>query len=451
MKLLSARRVKIIAIAALLSAPIISFGQDTQEATKEPGKEVKEFYGRPSNWRPYDKRGINRFETSKEDSIAFEGPRVRFGAGFTQQYQNLNHENASKGEIPLYQMGPGFNLAQANLNIDFQLADGIRVALENYMSSRHHNEFWVKGGYIQFDKLPFKGKFWSDLMDITTIKIGHFEINYGDQHFRRTDGGNAIYNPFIENLIVDAFSTEIGAEVYLKKNGWFGMVGVTNGTINSSINKQATDIDDNSKKFPALFLKGGFDKQVTEDFRLRGSGSYYINNRSQRNVLYAGDRTGSNYWAVMEAKGADLKAKFSSGRFAPGFTRNVRAIMLNGFGKYKGLELFGTYETAKGNAATAADPDKRKMNQTALDVIYRIGKSENVFLGARFNNVSSELPGYDDNVKINRTAFGGGWFLTKNILLKGEIVNQKYKGWKEGDILDGGKFNGYVIEAVIGF
>ncbi|MBC6491406.1 hypothetical protein ACFSQD_13415 [Flavihumibacter stibioxidans] len=444
MKTLFNQQLRKLAAVVLLTFPILGFGQDVKQ-------EIKEHYGRPSNWRPYDKSGINMFETSKQDSTPFEGARIRFGAGFSQTYQNLDHENGTKGAVPLYQMGPGFNLAQANLNIDFQLADGIRVSLENYMSARHHNEFWVKGGYIQFDKLPFKGKFWQDLMEIATIKIGHFEVNYGDQHFRRSDGGNTIYNPFIENYIVDAFSTEIGGEVYLKKNGFFGMVGVTNGTINSSINKQGADFSSDSSKYPALYLKAGVDKQITEDFRLRFTGSYYLNNKSQRNVLYAGDRTGSNYFAVMETKGADLKANFTSGRFAPGFSRNVRAIMLNGFAKYKGLELFGTIENAKGNAETSSDPDKRTMNQLAIDGVYRIGAKENLFVGARYNNVSAEMPGYTDKVKIDRFALSAGWFLTKNILLKGEIVNQNYKDFKETDIKYNGKFNGYVIQAVIGF
>lgn len=142
----------------------------------------KEFYGKPSYWRPKDKTGIHMFETPKTaDTIPFEGARVRFGAGFTQQFQNLKHENTSK--VPLYEMGPGFNLAQANLFTEIQLADGIRLDVTTYLSTRHHNETWVKGGYIQFDKLPFKGKFWNDLMELATIKIGHFEVNYGDQHF----------------------------------------------------------------------------------------------------------------------------------------------------------------------------------------------------------------------------------------------------------------------------
>jgi len=56
----------------------------------------KEFYGRPSYWRPYDQKGVNVFETTKApDTIPFEGLRIRFGAGFTMQYQNLKHENSA--------------------------------------------------------------------------------------------------------------------------------------------------------------------------------------------------------------------------------------------------------------------------------------------------------------------------------------------------------------------
>ena len=54
-------------------------------------------------------------------------------------------------------------------------------------------------------------------MQIATLRVGHFEINYGDAHFRRTDNGNAIYNPFVGNYIMDAFTTEIGGEVYLAR------------------------------------------------------------------------------------------------------------------------------------------------------------------------------------------------------------------------------------------
>ncbi len=438
--------------------PNISQAQEIQEAqeatTVQKQDTEREFYLRPSYWRAHDKKGLNVFETTKKaDPIPFEGLRLRIGAGFTQEYQNLDHRTSSA--VPLYRFGPGFNLAMANLITDVQLADGIRLELTTYLSTRNHNESWVKGGYIQFDKLPFKSAFFDKLMEYATIKIGHMEINYGDQHFRRSDGGKTIHNAFVENLIVDAFSTEIGGEVYLQKNGLFGMVGATNGTINSSIGRQKADAEGNSKKYPAVYFKGGIDKEIGE-VRIRLTGSAYINNRSQRNVLYGGDRAGSWYWGVMEP--ASAQANFS-GRFNPGFSRSIQAVMLNGFAKLGGLEFFGTYETTKGNSGAAADPTKgipaditkRNMNQTAVEGIYRIGKKENLYVAARYNAVKADLLGYTNEVKINRTAFAAGWFLTNNILLKGEYVIQNYENFKPTDIRNGGKFDGYVIQAVVGF
>lgn len=345
--------------------------------------------------------------------------------------------------------------AQANLFMDVQLADGIRLNVTSYLSSRHHNETWVKGGFIQFDKVPFKGKFWDDFMKIATIKIGHFEVNYGDQHFRRSDGGQAIQNPFMEGYIADAFATEIGGEVFIQKNGWFGMLAMTNGMIKGHVDSViATVQDDNTKRSPSYILKAGYDKKV-DNVRLRLSGSFYHNNSSAGSglTLYNGDRTGSNYQNIMErGVPGSLPASttmYTSGRFNPGFTKKVNALMLNGFVKAGGLEVFATYETAKGRSKN--EVDERKMNQIAGDLIYRLGKAENLFFGLRYNTVSARLTGYTEDVTIDRLAFAGGWFITKNVLLKAEYVSQQYKKFLATDFRNGGKFNGYVIEAVVGF
>jgi hypothetical protein len=439
-------------ILMCIALPLVSSAQSSD----------KEYYGKPSNWRPYDQRGINVFETPKQaDTTQFEGPKVRFGAGFTQQYQNLKQQN--KGAIDygginkLYPLQSGFMTAQANLFMDIQLADGIRLNVTSYMSARHHNETWVKGGYIQFDKLPFKGPFWKKLMEVTTIKVGHMEVNYGDAHFRRSDGGQTLYNPFMDNYIVDEFATEIGGEVYLQKNGLFGMVGMTGGMIKGSIDSTyKTPADDNIKRSPSIYFKGGIDKTIAENIRVRVSGSFYHNgsNAGSGLTLFGGDRTGSNYQDVMEKApyGAALPASTAiafSGRVNPGFSKKINALMLNGFLKVKGLELFGTYENAQGRTKTeSAD---RKMNQLAGDVIYRFGKEENLFIGARYNTVKLQLAGMTDDVKVNRTALAAGWFVTKNVLMKGEYVIQNYKDFPTADYRSGGKFNGYVIEAVVGF
>src|SRR3569833_1137531 len=195
--------------------------------------------GQVPNLRAYDKTGINVFETRKDTSAVFNGPTLRIGAGFTQEFQNLKHQNtATKSNSgALYGLAPGFNTAMANLYTVFLLADGIHLNVTVYLSTRRHNEAWVKGGYIQFDKLPFKGEVWDNLMKNVTIKIGHFEVNYGDAHYRRTDGGHTLYNPFIESYIIDGYGTEIGGEVYYqcRKSGLFGMVGLTNGMIKGNV------------------------------------------------------------------------------------------------------------------------------------------------------------------------------------------------------------------------
>ncbi|WP_192823458.1 hypothetical protein [Rufibacter sp. LB8] len=415
-------------------------------------------FGPVSNLRPYDKSGINVFEDPKNDSVAFDGIRLKLGAGFTQSFQGLKHKNAADN---LYKITPGFNTANANLFMDVQLADGIRLNLTSYLSSRRHNETWVKGGYIQFDKLPFKGQIWENIMAITTIKVGHMEINYGDQHFRRSDGGHTFYNPFGENYILDAFTTEIGGEVLVRKNGLFGLVGVSNGMIKGNIDELApTPVDDNIRKSPALYLKAGIDKQVSPNLRARLSASYYTNNSSGGQTLYAGDRTGSNYFMAMERTGSTYSANFTSGRLNPAFTKKVEAFQLNGFIKASGLELFGTIETASGR--TKNETQERDVNQYALDAVYRFGKDENLFVGARYNTVTATLPNvaatpttaaivFENDVKVNRLAVGAGWFMTRNILLKGEYVTQEYKDFPTADYRNGGKFNGYVIQAAVGF
>src|SRR5690606_33188104 len=109
----------------------------------------------------------------------------------------------------LVELGTDFNLPTANLNVDAQLMDGVRMHLGVYLSARHHEESWVKGGYIQMDKLDFISPgFMEEIMNYTTIRIGLDEFNYGDAHFRRTDNARAIYNPFVGNYIMDSFSTE---------------------------------------------------------------------------------------------------------------------------------------------------------------------------------------------------------------------------------------------------
>lgn len=427
--------------------------------------------GHMQYYRPNDKTGLNVFETTKGDTTSFSKVHVKVGGNFEATFQNLNNKNTAVATtVPGYtgnttnveNLMPGFVLPSANLNVDVQLADGIRVNLTSYLASRHHEDTWVKGGYIQFDKLLFLHSALVDnIMKSVTIKVGQFDVNYGDQVFRRTDGGNTIYNPFIENYIMDEFATEIGGEViYHHKSGLFALGGITNGELNSTI-LSSTKIDSATgqlNKYEAAFHgKIGYDKQLTENFRLRLSQSFYTVKSANSATLFGGDRTGSHYYDVMSnaaiAKGTTLSDAYDynpfSGRLNPGFSEQINAFMTNAFLKYKGLELFGTYENAKGRAIT--EKTQRQATQWAFDAIYRFTRKENFWVGFRYNTVSAALQGLSNDVTIEREAGSVGWYLTHNVGLKLEYVNQVYMGYPSSNILNGGKFYGWCAEASIAF
>ncbi len=411
------------------------------------------------NLRPNDQRGINVFENNKTSKSEFDGIKLNWGAAFTAQFQDLKHENgvnytANPTTPKLYDLKSGLQVPMANLYMDVQLADGIRLNVTSYMSSRHHNEFYVKGGYLLIDKLPFiKSDLVDKIMEKVTIKAGQFENNYGDQHFRRTDGGQAIYNPFIDNYIADAFMTEVGGEVYYQANKEIMiMAGVTSGSIKGHVTTPKETDGEKSRSLSVLG-KVSWDKKINDDFRVRLSGSVYHNphNGGSGLTIYGGDRAGSNYQLVMEEANTATNPKDNafSGRFNPGFNNKVTSLMFNAFAKYQGLEFFGTYETADGRSA--GQTKDRNMTQLAGDLIYRFGGKENFFLGARYNTVRAELNNITDKVSVNRLAFGAGWFMTKNILMKAEYVNQEYKDYPAKNMLYKGKFDGLTVEATVSF
>ncbi|MEI6089209.1 MAG: hypothetical protein WCR42_02040 [bacterium] len=407
-------------------------------------------------FRYNDQRSLNIFETSKDDNTQFNGLNVKIGGGFTQNFQALKDENISTVDATkLIPLTNGFNLAMANLNIDVQLADGIRLNVTSYLSSKHHQESWVKAGYIQIDKLLFfNSEFINSVMENLTFRVGDLEVNYGDQHFRRSDGGNSILNPFVENYIMDEFATEIGGEVYYHSNfGLFGMVGVTNGALNPTVVKTAV-IDSATKELnyqaPAIYAKLGYDKTFDNDLRIRLSGSYYGCKSALSNTLFGGDRTGSNYFLVMEPTTATTTANAFSGRLNPGFREEVSTIMINPFIKWKGLEFFGTYEMASGRAVT--ESVTRKATQMAADLIYRFpAEKENFWVGARYNTVTASLQNTVNDVTVTRIAASAGWFITQNLMMKLEYVTQEYKDYPSTSILAGGKFNGFMLSAAVGF
>jgi hypothetical protein len=65
--------------------------------------------------------------------------------------------------------------------------------------------------------------------------------------------------------------------------------------------------------------------------------------------------------------------------------------------------------------------------------------------------VKGRLQNIDDDITVERLVGSAGWFITRNVMLKGEYVKQKYFDFPTNDIRNEGKFSGYVIAATVGF
>lgn len=390
--------------------------------------------------RPNDQRGVNVFESKKDDSVTFAGTRIVFGGAFRQDFQGLQHSNRL-GQPALINLGHGFNNASANLNIDVQLVKGVRIAMTSYLSSRHHNETWVKDGYIQIDDSPIDNDLLKLAMSFTTLKVGHFETNYGDGHFRRTDNGSAMFNPFVGNYILDAFSTEVGAEAYVKLGSVIAMAGMTNGEVKGMVTSP-------EKRAAAYFGKLGFDRQLKENLRVRLTASAMSQARSANQTLYGGDRAGSPYYSVVEPVGASEATNAWSGMIRNPFTSGIQGQMINPFIKFGDAEFFGQFEWARGRTGT--EVTKREISQQVYEGLYRL-HNDQFYVGGRYNNFDGRLFGMTGDVNVNRYQVGGGWFVTKNLLAKGEWVNQKYNAFPGADIRRGAEFRGFMFSGAVSF
>ncbi len=420
-------------IADNTGAPALREAQPTASALPAPELETSDGL---QYFRPPGQDGLNVFESPKVAGARFDGLSVHVGGDFAIQFQGLSQSNDSTS---LAELAPNFTLPTANLNLDVQIAPGMRMHLRTFLSSRHHTESYVKGGYFQLDNLDFiQEGFLAGVMDVTRFRFGMDEINYGDTHFRRSDNAAVVYNPFVGNYIMDSYTTEPYAEVTVLKDGLIGVAGLSNGRLN-----QSPLSGDNGV---AMYGKLGYDTQVNETLRARLTGSvYHSTKEGTRDYIYGGDRAGARYYNVLQVAG-EAASDFLP-RFNPGFKYQT-AVQINPFIKFQGAEFFGVFERSMGGEDTDGG-----YTQLGGELLYRIGAAENFYVGGRYNTVTGSRTDGGDEVDIQRFNVGGGWFLTENVLAKAEYVNQTYGGdaYVGNAQFEGAEFSGVVLEAAISF
>ncbi len=389
-----------------------------------------------------------QFEMPQIDNKPFQKVKVKIGADFAMQYQALN-QHADSTLVPI---GKGVNLPTANMKLNAYLAPGIAVNVSIYLSSRHHLETWVEGGYIIMDRLPIKGT--DEFMKNLTVKAGVMEVNFGDLHFFRSNNGNVIHNSFIGNPVMDAFTTAPALEIYFRKNGFLLMGGVSSGTLKPSL----VGYSGYTHKYTpynmmdelAFYGKTGIDKTFAKHQRVRVTASFYYNAKNHFGSLYFGDRTGTRFYMVMirpTYSSTDVNISdepFTGGKYGPGFTNKIKAYMFNAYARYQGLEVFGSIEGNSGTTAFGGAPFG--YSQYIGMANYYLGAKDQFYIGGRIDVANnSKVKGQG----ITRFETGLGWFFTKNIIIKATYVTQNYRNFSQYGNNAG--FNGIMFEAGVSF
>ena len=182
------------------------------------------------------------------------------------------------------------------------------------------------------------------------------------------------------NYILDAFTTEIGAEVLPPLQRPDRDARRTGGEVHGAGDGAAVALDER------VLASSASTSRSTQDLRVRLTGSFYADNKATSNTLFTGDRGGSPYYDVLENTASTETANAWSGEIRPGFSNKVNAEVINPFIKIGGAEFFGNFETATGGAFT--EPKLRTIHQNVYEGLYRL-VNDKFYVGGRYNTLTA--------------------------------------------------------------
>jgi hypothetical protein len=371
--------------------------------------------------------------------------------------QALDHENVfdTKGQ-PLAKVSPGFQNAFGDLGFiaKFGKNQEIEVVFDMYLSSRNHpSQTYGNEGYIVLRGVPenLQGlKFLEPILNKVDIKAGHMLVDFGDAAQHRTNNAIAQKNPLVGNFVIDPNIVSIGMQASSKPGSRFGwLVGASNGTTTEDWNV-GRGFAYNGKLifYPVKALRTSVSYIGTDqsDNPTKAAGGSSMQ-------MFTGNRSGERYAGVLgggQAPGnvfPQAGEKFSAAQFDVTFNNGSPIELYGHYGMTQDLDINGS----------AAGTPEEKWTYFAGDMVYRFTPA--IYGAVRYSNAStSQLAGNHSDGKVDRVQVGGGLWLTKNLLVKMEYVNQQYDGFAEGQIVNNGiqawknpSFSGVISEVSFSF
>jgi len=326
----------------------------------------------------------------------------------------------------------------------------IEMYFDLYLASRNHpSTTYGDQGYLILHGVPENLeslKFLKPILSKVDFKAGAFLIDYGDQLEHRSNNAIVQKNPLVGNFVIDPNLVSIGGEIMSKPGARYGwLAGVTNGT-NTEDYSVGRGIAYNGKAWFYPMKP------------LRVSGSIFNVNHSDSATstatLFSGNRSGERYGAVLgggQAPGDILPGKGKRLLAYQGdVTFDSAALPLKLYGHY------GMTEDRDTNGPAVGRPEEC-WKYYAAEAKFNL--SSTLYAAARYSGAQAmKLNNIDSNGKVGRIQIGGGLWLTKNMLVKAEWVDQKYRGFATGDVVNNGvaawrnpEFKGIVSEVSFAF
>jgi predicted porin len=370
--------------------------------------------------------------------------------------QALDHKNAFdlKGNA-LAKVAPGFQNAFGDLGFigKFGKNSEITVVMDMYLSSRNHpSQTYGNEGYILMTGVPENLqslKFLEPILQKVNIKAGHMLVDFGDAAEHRSNNAITQKNPLIGNFVVDPNIVSIGMQVSSKPGRYGWLLGANNGTTTEDWNVgRGFAYNGKAWFYPVKGLRTSLSYIATDQSdnpNKSGGGSQM--------QMFTGNRSGERYAGVLgggQAPGnvfPQAGEKFSAAQFDVTYDTTSPLKLYGHFGKTQDLDINGS---ADGTPA-------EKWTYYAADAKYFLTPA--LYAAARYSGATtSELAGALSDGAVNRVQVGGGLWLTRNLLVKVEYVQQKYSDFGEGQVVNNNiqawknpEFSGVISEVSFSF
>lgn len=379
---------------------------------------------------------------------------VWFGVNTVGTVQALDQENAFNAQnANLGEMDPGFQTAWGDLKFGAWYGENkdIEMFFDIYLASRPHpSSTYGHQGYLLIHRLPdpIAVPFVNNIFRFVDVKVGAFEVDYGDQWMHRSNNADVQRNPLVGNFVLDPNQTEVGAEVITKPTRWGGaLLGVASGTTTEN------------------FVEGrplGYHTKVwvTPVEALRASFSLYDVNHADtppRNkggtgsTIITGNRSGERYGGVL-----------GGGQAPGGVLTNIgkdmqmwEAALTADLGR---IELFANYGNAEDDDVNGTDRGQIRESWKYYAAQGVLNLTEKAYGAARYSVAAAdEINGTSSDGIVQRYQVGGGYWINRYMLGKLEYVHQTYSDFATGTVVNGVRvdrnpeFSGPIMEVSFNF